>query len=146
MPKSKLQEVRDTKAATFWRSVWITCLMSIGVLISGTFWDMNRSSDCTSMGCLTTPAIVGTGADLELQLCFWRSSWKRGGGSSCMSLREQPRLGCHGAVSRPEQVSCITPDTRRNYTVYCVTVRENLSKHLSTPTIWNCPFVYWVSI
>ncbi len=30
----------------------------MGTLISGTFWEMYRSSDGMSIGCLTAPAIV----------------------------------------------------------------------------------------
>lgn len=39
----------------------LTCLRSIGILISGTVWEMYRSRDGTSIGCLTIPAIVKFG-------------------------------------------------------------------------------------
>lgn len=50
---SKISPVHCTMA--WWGA---TCLRSMGALISGTFWVMYRSSDGTSMVCLTAPAIL----------------------------------------------------------------------------------------
>lgn len=57
--------VRLSKAKLQWlavprgrRGCVHTCLRSMGSLIARTFWEMYRSSDCKSMGCLTAPAIA----------------------------------------------------------------------------------------
>lgn len=53
-----MNPVRSAQCTAQWHGGGATCLRTIGALISGTFWVMYRSSDGTSMGCLTAPAIL----------------------------------------------------------------------------------------